>query len=238
MKIIHDCLPDFNERPQNKIDTLVFHCSAHSAKNMIDVLRQKKLSTHYIVDLNGDIYQTVEDGKRAWHAGVSSWRGVQNINHTSIGIEISSPSLGQDLYDDKQIKSLLELSLMLIDKYKILPTNIVAHSDIAPTRKPDPGIAFPWKMLAEHGVGIWYNLEDARKVNSDNVAELLLKIGYDITDLAAAQYAFCRHFLPAVVKKEADIEELEKHPYPEDFVLPSDFLPVLQACCYSFTAKS
>lgn len=233
-KIVQNPLPFWDERPQ-EIDSLVFHCSAHSAKDMIAILSEKKLSAHYVIDANGDVFQLVQEEKRAWHAGISMWRGKENLNHRSIGIELSSPSMGQTTYTKQQIHALSALCLDIINRYPaISPQNIVAHSDIAPTRKPDPGIAFPWQLLATKGIGLWYDLADADKIKETDVEKLLRMIGYDTANIAAASYAFCRHFYPQAVEIISDNDLLVEHVYPQDFIFPQSALPFLQAVAYRF----
>ena len=227
-------LPYFNERPA-KISALVLHCSAYDSKDMIEVLEKEELSAHYVVGLNGDVTQLVPEEKRAWHAGISSWREFNNLNHNSIGIEISSMSMGQEPYSERQINSLIELCQGIIARHHIPVRNVVGHSDIAPTRKPDPGAAFPWQKLAENGIGLWYDLNDAEKVKESNPEILLQKIGYNTENSAAAMCAFCRHFIPQEVAINPDIHDLLQHPYSEDFSLPEKYLPILKACCASFS---
>ena len=222
-------LPYFNERPA-KISALVLHCSAHDTKDMIAVLEKEELSAHYVVGLNGDITQLVPEEKRAWHAGISSWREFDNLNHNSIGIEISTMSMGQEPYSERQIQSLIELCQGIIERYHIPAKNVVGHSDIAPTRKPDPGVAFPWQSLAENGIGLWYDLNDAASEKETNTETLLQKIGYNTENPAAAMCAFCRHFIPQEVAINPDIHDLLQHPYPENFSLPEKYLPILKAC--------
>ena len=224
----------FWEERECAIDTLVLHCSAHEPAEMMDVLRDRKLSTHYIIGADGQIWQQVPEEKRAWHAGVSYWRGTKMLNRHSVGIELSSPTMGQTEYPDAQINSLIELSRQIVARYQIKPQNVVAHSDIAPTRKPDPGLAFPWQKLAQSRLGLWYDLVDADKIEIDDVAYLLAQIGYETDDLAATSYAFCRHFVPQAVQKNDDIDYLIDHVYPEDFKLPDEYLPILKACAYAY----
>lgn len=230
MKIIREFLPYFDERPNGaSVCALVLHCSAHSARDMIEVLRERELSSHYIIDLDGSVWQLVSEKKRAWHAGESRWRGMHMLNQYSVGIELSSLSLGQTAYAPAQLKSLIKLGRQIIRHYQIPATNVLAHSDIAPTRKPDPGMAFPWEYLAYKGVGAWYNLADAAKVAENDVAKLLKTIGYDTSDLAAASYAFCRHFVPQTVTPDEDVNHLVENVYPADFVFPKEYLPILKA---------
>jgi N-acetylmuramoyl-L-alanine amidase len=235
MKVTREFLPYFDERPDGaKVRALVLHCSSHSAKDMIEVLRERELSSHYIIDTDGSVLQLVSEKKRAWHAGQSEWRGMKMLNQYSVGIELSSPTLGQDTYSPVQIAKLIKLSRQIIRHYQIPAVNVVAHSDIAPTRKPDPGLAFPWKYLAGKGIGLWYDINDAAKVAQNDVAELLQIIGYDVSDLAAASYAFCRHFAPQYVQKIGDIDTLIENVYPADFAFPAECLPILQACAWKY----
>ncbi len=235
MKVTREFLPYFDERPDGaKVRALVLHCSSHSAKDMIEVLRERELSSHYIIDTDGSVLQLVSEKKRAWHAGQSEWRGMKMLNQYSVGIELSSPTLGQDTYSPVQIAKLIKLSRQIIRHYQIPAVNVVAHSDIAPTRKPDPGLAFPWKYLAGKGIGLWYDINDAAKVAQNDVAELLQIIGYDVSDLAAASYAFCRHFVPQLVATDDDVYHLVDNVFPPDFVFPPAYLSVLKACAYKY----
>lgn len=233
-KIIKEFLPIFDERKSKRIDTLVIHCCAYNANDMIEVMKERNVSSHYIVEENGSIFQLVSEKKRAWHAGLSNWRSRDNLNHYSVGIELQSSSMGQDGYSVKQINSLIVLAKQIISHYQIPLYNVVAHSDIAPTRKPDPGAEFPWKYMAQKGVGLWYDLSDSVKVTENNVEKLLRLIGYDTTDLPAASYAFCRHFIPQEIKRLDTLDEVIENVYPSDFVLPEKYLPILKACAYKY----
>lgn len=236
MKIIQHPLPFWDERPQaQNIDSLVLHCSAHNPEDMIKVLFAEKLSSHYIIGADGQVFQLVPEEKRAWHAGKSFWRGEESLNQRSIGIELSSPSMGQEAYPSKQIESLVCLCKDILRRHPAIKAqNIVAHSDVAPTRKPDPGIAFPWQKLAQKGIGLWYDLANATKIKETNVAVLLSEIGYDTSNLPAATYAFCRHFAPQYVAKCSDIFYLIENVYPADFIFPPDALPILQAVYHRY----
>lgn len=234
MKIIQHPLKFWDERPQ-EIEAIVLHCSAHKPEEMIKVLQSEKLSTHYIIGTDGQIWQLVPEEKRAWHAGVSKWRGVENLNHRSIGIELSSSTMGQTAYSQKQMQSLLNLCQNICKRYpQIISQNIVAHSDVAPTRKPDPGTALPWQWLAANGIGLWYNLADASQMPETDVAKLLAIIGYDTDNLAAASYAFCRHFAPHIIPYQADIRRFIEDVYPPDFILPPEIMPILRAIAWRF----
>lgn len=232
-------LPFFSDRESN-IDMLVFHCSAQHTAEMINVLKESELSCHYIIDTDGTITQLIEDNKRAWHGGAGSWREItDSINSHSIGIELSSLTLGQAPYPTKQINSLVRLSRDLIAKYHIPQQNIIGHSDSAPTRKPDPGKAFPWKKLAQKGIGLWYDLQDAVHAPTDDVKKLLSGIGYSTEteeSFKASQYAFARRFLPDLVAIDSDIHHLIHHIYPKDVDFTGDdkFITTAQAVYMRF----
>ena len=185
-------LEHFNERRQ-KIEMLVLHSMAHGAEEGIARLDELQLSAHYVIDFDGRIFQCVDEKYRAWHAGVSSWRGRDDLNSRSIGIEVCHKTLGQSAFKKEQIKSLIGLCRDIVLRHNILPQMIVGHSDIAPSRKPDPGRAFPWEILATNGLGLWYG--DIKSF-PDDICDMLKEIGYDTSDKSAAVCAFCRRFLP------------------------------------------
>ncbi len=221
-------LPYFDER-NAKIDMIVVHAVAHSFKDAVDGFKSHEVSPHYIIDEKGKIYQCVADDKRAWHAGVSFWRGQENLNHNSIGIELCSESFGQKKYPFSQISALIRLCQHLKRKYHIKKERILAHSDIAPTRKADPGKAFPWAYFAKHGLGVWYDVKNTQKVNLKDEKTLLGDIGYDISNFNAAKWAFIRHFMGKYVPDDT-IKNLEEKPYPDKINIPQDeFLKVLKA---------
>lgn len=116
-----------------------------------------KVSAHYMVEEGGEIFQLVDEDRRAWHAGVSEWNGITNVNSASVGIEIVNGGHDYGLPDfpDPQINAVIALSKQIVTDHAIKPRNIVAHSDIAPARKEDPGEKFPWAGLAAAGLGLW-----------------------------------------------------------------------------------
>ncbi len=240
MKIEKHLLPHFSDR-NTYIDMVVLHCSAQTSKEMLKTLDELKLSAHYIIGYDGEIIQTVEEGKKAWHAGISFWNERENINDRSIGIELSNETLGQSPYSEKQIKSLCELLKEIVSRHHIKPQNIVAHSDIAPLRKPDPNICFPWQKLAEENLGLWYDLEDSEKVFSDDVQELLEIIGYDTRDeerTIASAYAFRRRFIPNEVEIDANVMHLVDNVYPvgkKELLNEYVFIKILKSVVFSFT---
>jgi N-acetylmuramoyl-L-alanine amidase len=116
-----------------------------------------RVSSHYVVLEDGEICQLVPEAERAWHAGVSSWEGATDVNARSIGIEIANPGhdLGYPDFPDAQIAAVIALCRDLILRRGIAAARVLAHSDVAPARKPDPGEKFPWRQLADAGIGIW-----------------------------------------------------------------------------------
>jgi N-acetylmuramoyl-L-alanine amidase len=182
-----------------------------------------KVSSHYVVFEDGRIVQLVPEEKRAWHAGVSHWAGETDINSRSIGIEIVNPGHegGYPDYPRRQIAAVIALCRGIVMRRNIPRDRILAHSDVAPSRKQDPGEKFPWKLLHESGVGLWVAPAPIRDwlalVPGDageGVSALqrsLAEYGYGIEpsgeyDAATKEVvvAFQRHFRPAQVDGLAD----------------------------------
>ncbi|MFO0991565.1 MAG: N-acetylmuramoyl-L-alanine amidase [Hyphomicrobiales bacterium] len=116
-----------------------------------------KVSCHYLVDEAGGIVQMVDEALRAWHAGASSWQGETDINSHSIGIEIQNPGprYGYRAFPAVQMRAVIELSKDIIARNSIRPERVLAHSDVAPGRKIDPGALFDWRLLHDEGIGHW-----------------------------------------------------------------------------------
>lgn len=165
-----------------------------------------QVSAHYFVDEAGAVCRLVPEERRAWHAGVSAWRGATDINSRSIGIELANPGheFGYRDFPPVQIDALIELAGAILARHPIPPRNVVGHSDIAPARKLDPGERFPWQRLAEAGIGLWP--QPTRGNVTGDPAALLADYGYDVanTPLAAVVSAFQRHFRPATVDGVVD----------------------------------
>ena len=142
---------NYNSRKNSKISLIIIHYTA--LKNTNEAItylcnKKNKVSSHYVIAQNGSVYSLVEDKFRAWHAGKSFWQGITDINSFSIGIELDyNPSGKNNKFSFKMINSLKKLILKLKKNYKINKNSILAHSDIAPYRKKDPGKNFPWKSL-------------------------------------------------------------------------------------------
>jgi N-acetylmuramoyl-L-alanine amidase len=170
-----------------------------------------KVSAHYTIDRDGRIYRHVPEERRAWHAGVSYWAGERNVNARSIGIEIVNPGheFGYVPFTDPQIAALIDLSREIFARHPIPPARVVAHSDVAPARKEDPGELFPWKCLSEYGIGLWPETRapkwgggDAGSVVREDVAAALARFGYGVpptveVPMEKVVTAFQRHFRTA-----------------------------------------
>lgn len=159
---------NFNARRADVIDMLVLHYTGmqngKGAENWLCV-EESQVSCHYLVYQNGEIVQMVAEADRAWHAGVSSWRGHEDINSRSIGIEIVNGG-HEFFYPDfpaPQIEAVIALCLDILSRQPILDRNVVAHSDIAPMRKRDPGEKFPWEYLARSGIGHYLRASPIRR---------------------------------------------------------------------------
>jgi N-acetylmuramoyl-L-alanine amidase len=182
-----------------------------------------KVSSHYVVDEDGNIVQLVPEARRAWHAGQSSWEGVTDINSRSIGIEIGNPGHGEGYPDfpEPQVAAVIALCRDLAERYHFRSDRVLAHSDVAPLRKWDPGEKFPWERLHRAGVGAWVEPAPitsgvilALHDTGPEVAQLqagLRVYGYGVEatgtydELTAAVIAaFQRHFRPAWVDGCAD----------------------------------
>ncbi len=189
--------PNFDVRP-GRIDCLVFHytgmqTASAALARLCDPAR--KVSSHYLVEEDGTVYALVPEEQRAWHAGISYWRGIENLNDGSIGIEIVNPGheWGYRAFPRRQMQALIELCENILARHEIPDQNIVGHSDIAPNRKQDPGELFDWRLLAAEGIGLWTD----ESAEDGNLKEDLAAIGYDVR-LPAADIilAFQRRFLP------------------------------------------
>jgi N-acetylmuramoyl-L-alanine amidase len=189
-----------DSREGQAVDMLVLHYTGMKTGNealsrLCDA--NAKVSAHYVVEENGDVYALVPEERRAWHAGLSSWRGNTNINQRSIGIEIVNPGheFGYQPFTKAQMEAVAELCRDILSRYAIPARNVVGHSDVAPRRKEDPGELFDWQWLAAQGAGLWPSGGASKPV----AAEALAAYGYDMADLPKAVAAFQRHFRPALL---------------------------------------
>lgn len=141
-----------------------------------------KVSAHYLVEEDGRIFRMVDEKHRAWHAGVSFWRGVEDINSHSIGIEMVNPGheFGYRAFPEKQMQAVKELCADIKKRYGLPPEAFLAHSDIAPMRKQDPGELFDWRGLSHSGIGLWPQTEAAEQkpMTAEEANALLTRFGY------------------------------------------------------------
>ena len=159
-----------------------------------------EVSTHYLIGRNGEIYQMLNDYLRGWHAGLSKWGNLTDLNSVSLGIELDNN--GNEPFSEVQITTLVSLLDSIKTVYKIPTANFIGHADIAPTRKQDPSIYFPWKKLAEHGFGRWPDSVLVTPPANFNPIDAMKVIGYDTRNLEAAIIAFKRKFIQNDLKPE------------------------------------
>jgi N-acetylmuramoyl-L-alanine amidase len=212
--------PNHDARPDGaRIETLVLHYTGmRSAEEAIARLRDPaaKVSSHYVVEEDGTIWRLVPEARRAFHAGVSHWRGRVGLNATSIGIEIVNPGheWGYRPFPALQMAAVCDLCLGILTRHPaIAPWGVVAHSDIAPDRKQDPGEFFDWQGLAANGVGLFPPVaqQPARTPEEAEAPALLARIGYrgDLP-LPVLLAAFQRHWHPQRTDGAADAGTLAR----------------------------
>ncbi len=184
---------NFDLRKPNFV--IIHHTAQNSCEQTLRTftLERTKVSAHYVICKDGTIHHMLNDYMRAWHGGIAKWGNNTDINSSSIGIEIDNN--GFEPFEPAQINSLLSLLEKLKSQYKIPAENFIGHGDIAPKRKVDPNIHFPWNQLAQNGYGIWYNPDSTKNLPTGlSIPMALSIIGYDVTDTSAAMLAFKRHF--------------------------------------------
>ena len=223
-----------------RIQFIVVHYTATDNVGSIKELTSSRVSSHFLIldEDDNKIYSLVPLEQRAWHAGTSSFRGRTNINDTSVGIEIVSDGIAREYrpdpnpyhpydhyvdYKPVQIEKTAQIIKYVAEKYNVPAKNIVAHSDIAPSRKKDPGAKFPWKELYDkYNIGAWYDeadkqtFMDEEKFKATSIREIkdeLRKYGYEINRLDEwdkeskdVVYAFQLHFNPKNATGEMDLE--------------------------------
>lgn len=217
--------PNQDERPAGQpIDMLILHYTGmQTAQAAVDLLRspEAQVSSHYVVDEDGSVLRLVPEDRRAWHSGISHWRGHSALNGRSIGIEIVNPGheWGYRDFPVLQLAAVCDLCLQIRSRHAIPHRNIVAHSDVAPDRKQDPGERFDWEGLARNGVGLWPDgvpdlgtvdaVRDAASLR--DVRAALAEIGYRVAPagaldpaLSSVLRAFQRHWRPEAVNGQAD----------------------------------
>ncbi len=221
--------PNHAERKQGaRPDMLVLHYTGmrdHDAAVRQLCTPGTDVSAHYVVQPDGYIIQLVAEERRAWHAGASSWAGETDINSRSIGIELANPGHehGYPEFPKRQIAATIALCRSILTRHQIPRDRVLAHSDVAPARKQDPGEKFPWKVLADSGIGLWVRPAPVTQAGPifvlgetdpavEEIQQLLARYGYGVTptgylDSATrdAVAAFQRHFRPIRVDGVVDV---------------------------------
>lgn len=224
--------PNFGPRREGMSpDCLILHYTGMETGEAAEAwlcAPESEVSSHYLVHEDGRIVQMVREADRAWHAGRGSWKGVSDVNSFSIGIEIVNPGPLADFppFPDGQIETVALLARDICARWSIVPERVLAHSDVAPGRKSDPGEAFPWSRLAEMGIGHYIEPSAVRggrflamgdrgePVEAFQSMLSLYGYGIEINGLfdeatRAAVEAFQRHFRPARVDGVADQSTIE-----------------------------
>ena len=224
--------PNSGQRPPGSaIDHLVLHYTGmRSEEGARDWLcnPRSQVSSHYVVFEDGRVFQLVDESRRAWHAGRSFWRGLTDLNSRSIGIEIANPGheFGYRPFPDRQIEAVIGLCRSIFARHFIPPHQVLAHSDVAPDRKEDPGELFPWEWCAAFGIGLWVpsaplDHGDAPAFGDEGgrvleLQTLLADIGFDVPPSGVfddttetAVRAFQRHWRPALIDGRADASTLD-----------------------------
>ena len=214
----------------NRVQFVVLHYTSASTQRSLELLTRGEVSSHYLIgDQPPTVYQLVDESRRSWHAGESEWDGRTWLNSSSIGIEIVNPGY-QDTpagrvwypYTEGQVQALIALLKDVVQRNGIAPRNIIGHSDIAPSRKMDPGPLFPWERLAAAGLGVWPNAtavaqQKARfDLNPPSIAwyqQQLARVGYAVPQTGELDVttrhvlaAFQMHFRPALYNGEPDAQ--------------------------------
>ena len=233
-KLAQQFVPAANHEPRKggKLpDMLVLHYTGmQSTKDALEKLTSSEsgVSCHYLVDEEGQIIQMVSEAERAWHAGISFWQGERDLNSASVGIEIANPGheFGYVDFPEAQMQAVVELARDIIARHDMRPERVLAHSDIAPLRKQDPGEKFNWFRLHQEGIGHWVEPAPIREGKQfalgaegqpvSALQGLYAAYGYEceITGVYDARteavvMAFQRHFRPAKVDGVADASTLE-----------------------------
>lgn len=186
--------PNVGERRPNYV--IIHHTTNDTVERALATLtnRSREVSAHYLIGRDGRIIYLVDELKRAWHAGDSYWGGNRDINSSSIGIELDNN--GKEPFAEAQIVALMALLGDLKTRWTIPTANVLGHGDVAPGRKVDPSVLFPWQRLAAAGFGLWCEAPYESGPTGADDAMLLSALGYDVSVPWSAVAAFKRHWAP------------------------------------------
>lgn len=196
--------PNFEQRRPNLV--ILHHTSSDTVERAQHSLTspERAVSAHYLIGRDGRIFQLVAEHARAWHAGKSWWGGQTDINSASLGIELDNN--GSEPFAEAQIEALLALLADIRQRHKIPAANFIGHADIAPTRKSDPSIFFPWKRLAQQGFGLWCDPPWLPAPPGFDLQLALTAIGYDPATPEASRQAFRLHFVRSPISPTPEEE--------------------------------
>jgi N-acetylmuramoyl-L-alanine amidase len=224
--------PNFGPRREGKrADAIILHYTGMETGEAAEAWLcnpASEVSAHYLVHEDGRIVQMVREADRAWHAGAGSWQGEKDMNSRSVGIEIVNPGhfLGYAEFGERQVDAVIDLCRGISLRHAVAPERVLAHSDIAPARKVDPGEKFPWRRLAAAGIGHFVEPVPIREGEAlargsvgqavEDLQSMLALYGYGV-DISGmfdegtwqAVTAFQRHFRPAWVDGVADVSTVE-----------------------------
>ncbi|TWI11888.1 N-acetylmuramoyl-L-alanine amidase [Lysobacter ruishenii] len=202
-------VPSPNQDERRPVLVVIHFTDQDSVGQSLDTLRSRNsggpVSAHYLIGRDGERFQLVSDQRRAWHGGAGRWGTITDINSASIGVELDND--GHSPFPEAQIDSLLVLLEDLSDRLRIPRSQVVGHSDVAPSRKVDPGPLFPWKRLADAGFGVWPAEDSPPPPPGFDPWLALQAVGYSLADPAATVRAF-RHRFRASEGSALDAEDL------------------------------
>ncbi|PLC53837.1 N-acetylmuramoyl-L-alanine amidase [Pollutimonas nitritireducens] len=219
----------------SRVEFIVLHYTATGNEASLKILSEQNVSSHYLITNHPEplVYQLVDENRRAWHAGDSEWFGRTDMNSGSIGIEIVNhgPEGGNwEPYTKAQTIMVGALLRDIVRRHQIKPFNIVGHSDIAPQRKVDPGPLFPWKQLAEQGLGRWFDETRAREYEQEFLRSGLPDMSWMQAQLQRTGYAIPRIGLSGKAMKNV-IAAFQMHyrPSRHDGIPDAETLAILKA---------
>lgn len=200
--------PNYNERRPSYV--VLHHTSNDRVERALRTLTDpmREVSAHYVVARDGQVYQLVDERHRAWHAGRSQWGSDFDLNSSSIGIEIDNS--GDEPFPAAQIDALLQLLADIQARYHIPAANFLGHADVSPGRKVDPSAYFPWRLLAEHGFGVWCEPPFAPAAADFDPVLGLAAFGYDTRNVPAAIQSFKLHFVQTDVSPVLTQEDIDR----------------------------